>query len=281
MFVSKFIRLLLLVGALAPLAAGAEDQVIAKVNGVAIPQSRLELILKSQISQSQGQQQDTPEYREELRDILITREVLYQEALRRKLDKDPNYLAQLDVMKQQILLSVLFDDFVKKNSPTEQATRKEYDRVKAESANSGAKQYKVRHILVKEQGDATQIIASLKKGADFAAIAKEKSLDTGSKEEGGELDWSEPERYVQPFGEAIMRMKKGEISAEPVQTSFGYHVIQVLDERKVPFPEYDQVKQQIERNLLGKSRDDLINSLRTKAKIEKVGALAGAEGKNK
>ncbi|MGH8677103.1 MAG: peptidylprolyl isomerase, partial [Burkholderiales bacterium] len=127
MFAMKFVRPLLLLGALVPFSAGAEDPAIAKVNGIPIPHSRLDIVARNQIAQSQGQQQDTPQYREELRDILITREVLFQEALRRKLDKDPKYIAQLDVMKQQILLSILFEDFLKKHTPSEEATRKEYD----------------------------------------------------------------------------------------------------------------------------------------------------------
>ncbi|HZP91386.1 MAG TPA: hypothetical protein VFB20_00685, partial [Burkholderiales bacterium] len=167
------LRFILLLGALlAPLAvlaaekdkpaadkpAAAGGKIIAKVNGTGIPQSRFDLILKSQTAQGQ---QDTPEFREELRDVLITREVLAQEALKRKIDKDPLYVAQLDVMKQQILLTLLFEDFMKKSAPTEEAIHKEYERVKADAAKSPRKEYKARHILVKEEADAKAIIEQL------------------------------------------------------------------------------------------------------------------------
>jgi peptidyl-prolyl cis-trans isomerase C len=256
----------------------AKQKNVAIVNGIGIPQSRLEFVAKSQLAQAQAQQgqpgqqplQDTPEFRNNLREILITREILYQEALRRKLDKNADYQTQLELAKQQILLAVLIDDLSKKLTPTEADVRKEYERVKAERSGEIGKQYKSRHILVKEEADAKQIIADLEAGGDFAAIAKEKSEDTGTKELGGELDWSEAEGYVQPFGEALKALKKGERTKEPVKTTYGYHIIELEDVKSVPFPEFDQVKPQIQQQLATKLRDDYIAELRTKAKIQKI-----------
>jgi peptidyl-prolyl cis-trans isomerase C len=250
---------------------------VAVVNGIGIPRSRLEFVAKSQLAQAQSQQgqpgqqplQDSPEFRDNLREILITREILYQEAVRRKLDKNPDYQTQLDLAKQQIILALLVDDLNKKLAPNEADVRKEYERVKAERGTD-AKQYKSRHILVKEEEAAKQIIADLDAGGDFAAIAKEKSEDTGSKEDGGELDWSEAQAFVQSFGEALKALKKGERTKEPVKTNFGYHIIELQDERSVPFPEFDQVKPQIQQQLATKVRDDYIAELRTKARIQKI-----------
>jgi peptidyl-prolyl cis-trans isomerase C len=283
MHANKFLHALTAAILALPLCANAAEPTtstkpIAKVNGISIPQSRFELVAQGQISQGQ---QDSPQFREDLREILITREVLAQEAVRRKLDKDPNYVAQLDVMKQQILLGVLFEDFVKKNEPNEAAMRKEYDRVKTEAENAGRKQYLSRHILVKQEDEAKAIIEQLQGGGDFAAIAKEKSTDTGSREEGGQLGWSEPERFVAPFGNALRLLKKGEFTKQPVQTQFGFHVVQLMDERPVPFPEFDTVKSEIRQGLLGKARDDYIDGLRAKAKIEKIGSVGGTEADKK
>ena len=214
--------------------------------------------------------QDSPEFRNNLREILITREILYQEAVKRKLDKNADYQTQLDLAKQQIILAVLIDDLSKKLTPSEADVRKEYERVKAERGGEVGKQYKSRHILVKEEADAKQIIADLDAGGDFAAIAKEKSQDTGTKEEGGQLDWSEAEGYVQPFGEALKALKKGERTKEPVKTSYGYHIIELEDVKSVPFPEFDQVKPQIQQQLATKVRDDYIADLRAKAKVQKI-----------
>lgn len=251
---------------------------VAIVNGIGIPQARLDFVAKSQLAQSQAQQgqpgqqplQDSPEFRNNVREILITREILYQEAVRRKLDKNADYQTQLDLARQQIILAVLIDDLSKKLLPTEADVRKEYERVKAEHGGETGKQYKARHILVKEEADAKQIIADLDAGGDFAAIAKEKSQDSGTKDEGGELDWSEAESYVQPFGEALKTLKKGERTKEPVKTTYGYHIIELEDVKSVPFPEYDKVKQQIQQQLATKVRDDYIADLRAKAKVQKI-----------
>lgn len=283
MYVNKLLCALAAATLALPLCVNAAEPTtstkpIAKVNGVSIPESRFELVARGQISQGQ---QDSSQFREDLREILITREVLAQEAVRRKLDKDPNYVAQLDVMRQQILLGVLFEDFVKKNEPTEVAMRKEYDRVKTESEGAGRKQYLSRHILVKQEDEAKAIIEQLQGGGDFAAIAKEKSTDTGSREEGGQLGWSEPERFVAPFGDALRQLKKGEFTKQPVQTQFGFHVVQLMDDRPVPFPEFDTVKSEIRQGLLGKARDDYIDGLRAKAKIEKIGSVSSAEAEKK
>jgi peptidyl-prolyl cis-trans isomerase C len=256
----------------------AKQKNVAVVNGIGIPQSRLDFVAKSQLAQSQAQQgqpgqqplQDSPEFRNNLREILITREILYQEAIRRKLDKNPDYQIQLDLAKQQIILGVLIEDLSKKLAPTEADVRKEYERVKAEHGGEMGKQYKARHILVKEEADARQIIVDLDAGGDFAAIVKEKSEDTGTKDQGGELDWSEAEGYVQPFGEALKALKKGERTKEPVKTTYGYHIIELEDVKSVPFPEFDQVKPQIQQQLATKMRDDYIAELRTKAKIQKI-----------
>jgi peptidyl-prolyl cis-trans isomerase C len=258
--------------------ADTKQKNVAIVNGVGIPRARLDFVAKSQLAQAQSQQgqpgqqplQDTPEFRDNLREILITREILYQEAVKRKLDKNPDYQTQLDLAKQQIILAVLVEDLSKKLTPTEADVRKEYERVKAERGGDAGKQYKARHILVKDEDAAKQIIADLDAGGDFAAIAKEKSEDTGTKDEGGELDWAEAESYVQPFGEALKALKKGERTKEPVKTNYGYHIIELEDVKSVPFPGFDQVKVQIQQQLATKVRDDYIADLRAKAKVQKI-----------
>ena len=251
-------------------AADTKQKNAAVVNGVPISQARMDFVAKAQIAQSQGQQQDGPEFRENLREIMITREVLYQEALKRKLDKNPDYQLQLELAKQQIILGVLFEDINKKAQPSDADVVKEYERVKAQQGGDAGKQYKARHILVKEEADAKQVMADLKSGGDFAKIAAEKSVDPGSKDQGGQLDWSEAEAYVQPFGEALKSLKKGEMTKEPVKTNYGYHIIELQDVRTQPFPPLEQVKAQIQQSLANKNREDYIADLRGKAKIQKI-----------
>lgn len=249
-------------------AADTKQKNAAVVNGVPIPQARMDFVAKAQLAQSQGQQQDGPEFRESLREIMITREILYQEALKRKLDKNPDYQMQLDLAKQQIILGVLFEDINKKTQPSDADVAKEYERVKTQQGES--KQYKARHILVKEEAEAKQVLADLQSGGDFAKIAAEKSADPGSKDNGGQLEWSEAEAFVQPFGEALKALKKGELTKEPVKTDYGFHIIELQDVRAVNFPPLEQVKTQIQQSLANKAREDYIATLRTKAKIQKI-----------
>jgi peptidyl-prolyl cis-trans isomerase C len=159
--------------------------------------------------------------------------------------------------------------------------RQEYDKVKAENDKSGRREYLSRHILLKDEATAKAVIEQLQNGGDFAEIAKEKSVDPGSAHKGGELGWSDAERFVGAYGETLKKLKKGEYTKEPVQTEFGFHVIQVVDERVPAFPEYDTVKDQIRQSLLSKARDDYVGGLRAKAKIEKIGAVATPESEKK
>ena len=235
---------------------------VAKVNGVAIPQSRLELLLK--VNAAQGQP-DTPDVRSRMRDALITREVISQEAVKKGLDKSTEVISQLDLQRQEALVNAFVQDYIKHNPLSEEALKKEYERQKAQI---GDKEYKARHILVKEEAEAKQIIAQLKKGAIFDKIAAEKSEDQGSKGQGGNLDWSAPGRYVPPFAEALKKLKKGQLTDPPVQTQFGWHVIRLDDDRPFKTPGFEEVKPQLQQNLQRQAIDKVIGDLRAKAKID-------------
>ena len=134
---------------------------IARVNGVSIPQSRLDLLLK--VNAAQGQP-DTPDVRSRMRDALITREVISQEAVKKGLDKSAEVISQLDLQRQEALVNAFVQDYIRNHSLSEDALRKEYERQKTQI---GDKEYKARHILVKEEAEAKQIIAQLKQGAIF------------------------------------------------------------------------------------------------------------------
>jgi peptidyl-prolyl cis-trans isomerase C len=143
--------------------------------------------------------------------------------------------------------------------------KREYDNAKAQLGN---KEYKARHILVKQEDEAKQIVAQLKKGANFEKLAADKSEDTGSKGKGGDLDWSPPNRYVKPFADALTKLKKGQLTDVPVQTQFGWHVIRLDDERPTKLPPYEEVKTNIQQQLQTQVVQKAIADLRAKAKIE-------------
>ena len=236
---------------------------VAKVNGVAIPNSRLELVMKGLSAQGQ---KDTPETRKAIRDDLIKQEVLSQEAIRKGLDKAPDIATQMTITRQSVLIRALQSDFIAHNKPSEKEVRKEYEAVTA--ASMGDQEYNPRHILVGTEEEAKDVIRSLKKGAKFEQLAKDKSTDDGSKNKGGELGWSSARSYAQPFAETLVKLKKGEITQQPVKTSFGWHVIRLDGIRPLKIPPYEEVKGKVLQRVLQRKFAAYLEELRGKAKIE-------------
>lgn len=232
------------------------------VNGVTIPQSRIDAMNRELTVQGQP---DTPERQKAVKDELINREVLVQEAQRRGLDKNRDIAAQMEMARQAVLVRALFEQEVKNNPITDAQLQQQYEQFKS---SMGTNEYKVRHILVDKEEDAKAIIDQLNKGGDFAAIAKEKSKDPGSKENGGDLDWGPAARYVKPFADAVTSMQKGQTTATPVKTDFGYHVIRLDDVRPLQVPPFNEMKQQFMQRAQQQQVQKLVMELRSKAKVE-------------
>jgi peptidyl-prolyl cis-trans isomerase C len=244
-------------------AAASNGGQIAKVNGVVIPQSRLDLIMKDRTAQGQP---DSAETRTAIKENLITMEAIAQEATRMGLDKSPEVATRLELARQQILAAAYLDNYRKSHPISDEAMKAEYEKIK--SVQGSAKEYKLRHILVANEAEANKIIAELKKGGNFEKIAAAKSTDPGSKTKGGDLGWQTAGNFVKPFGDAVQGMKPGQVSDKPVQTQFGWHVIKVENERPYVFPPYDEVKGQIEQGMQGQVQQKAIGEVRAKAKID-------------
>ena len=232
------------------------------VNGVTIPQSRIEAMNKELNSQGQP---DSAERQQAVREELVNREVLAQAAAKRGIDKNPEVQAQMEMARQAVLVRALFESEVKANPITDADLQKQYEQFKG---SMGSTEYKVSHILVDKEDDAKAIIADLNKGGDFAKIAKEKSKDPGSKDNGGDLDWGPSARYVKPFADAVTTQQKGKVSAAPVKTDFGYHVIRVDDSRPLKVPEFSEVKEQFRQRAQQQQVQKMVMDLRSKAKVE-------------
>src|SRR5688572_26869220 len=260
-------------------AAGAQDKAPAKpkadtaakkapgaklfVNGVTIPQSRIDAMNKELNAQGQP---DNAERQQAVRDELVNREILAQAAAKRGLDKNADIQAQMDMARQAVLVRALFENEVKTHPITDADLQKQYEQFKG---SMGTNEYKVAHILVDKEEDAKAITEQLKKNpADFAKIAKERSKDPGSKENGGDLDWGPSARYVKPFADAVTTQPKGQISAAPVKTDFGYHIIRVDDVRPLKVPEFSEVKEQFRQRAQQQQIQRMVVDLRQKAKIE-------------
>lgn len=154
---------------------------------------------------------------------------------------------------------------MKANPVNDDLVRKEYERIKP---TIPAKEFHARHILVEKEDEAKDIIAQLRKGGSFEKLAADKSKDAGSKVRGGDLDWAPAARYVKPFGEALSKMKKGQLTDAPVQTEFGFHVIRLDDERAVKVPTFEEAKPQIQQMIQSQHVQKMLSDLRAKAKVE-------------
>lgn len=243
-------------------ASAALAQNVAIVNGKAVPKARMDA-LAQQVARSG--RQITPEIQGQLKEEVIAREIFMQEAQARGFDTTEEFKNQVELARQSILLRELFTDFQKKNPVTDAEVQAEYDRFVA--TNSG-KEYRVRHILVETEDQAKAIIAQLKKGGKFDAIAKKSSKDPGSAAKGGDLDWASPSNYVKEFSDALTGLAKGKTTETPVKTQFGYHVIRLEDVREAVLPKLEEVKAQITQQLAQQKMVKFQEELRAKAKIE-------------
>jgi peptidyl-prolyl cis-trans isomerase C len=257
-------RLALAIAA-ASLSAGvfaAPAGTLATVNGVAIPAARSDAFVKDL---AQRGQKDSPELRARVKDELIKNEVVFQEAIKKGMEKNPDVMAQLEMLKQRLVIGAFINQYVKANPVTEADLKKEYDKIKV---NFGGKEYKARHILVATEAEANAIIAELKKGKKFEDLAKEKSMDKGSGSNGGDLGWANPNNFVKEFSEAMTKMPKGKLSDKPVKTQFGFHIIKVDDVRDAKGPSFEEVKGQLEQQIQQQRIQKLVEDLVAKSKVE-------------
>lgn len=232
------------------------------VNGITIPVSRFAIMTQQAAGQGQA---DNPQVQAQIKDNLIKGEVVAQEAMKAGMDKSPEVMDQLDFVKQQLLVRAYVADYMKKNPIKDEALKTEYN--KAKSAE-GDKEYKAQHILVEDEKDAKNLIAQIKKGGNFDKLAKEKSKDAGSKDQGGKLEWTMPGNFVKPFSEAMVKLKKGEMTQEPVKTPYGYHIIKLEDTRGAKVPTFDEVKDKIRQSQQQAMMTKLLDDLRSKAKVD-------------
>jgi peptidyl-prolyl cis-trans isomerase C len=251
--------------AAAPAAPAAPaDKPLVSVNGTVLTTEDLRNFASS-VSSARGQ----PLPAQEMMNTLIDRELLYQAAVAKGYDKQPEVLRELDMEKHSLLANYLVKQVLSAQPVTDQELRKVYqDRVLSQKIN----EYKARHILVKTEGEAKDIIAQLDKGADFSTLAKSKSIDTASAERGGDLGWFSSRQMVPEFSKAVAALQKGKYTKTPVKSQFGWHVIALDDVRPVKPPKFEDIKNQLASVVENERLTDFISDLRKKAKIEtKVG----------
>jgi peptidyl-prolyl cis-trans isomerase C len=247
--------------------AGAADPVIARVDGTEIRQSDLALA-EEDIGGSL--QPSPPEIRREaLLTYLIDVTIIAKEAEAQKLAQAPGFDRRAAFARQKVLMEALLDK-ESKSAASESAMKKLYEESVAQ--NKPVEEVRARHILVETEDKAKEVLAKLKAGSDFAALAKAESKDPGSAD-GGDLGYFTKDQMVAEFAEVAFKLEKGALS-EPVKTQFGWHIIHAEDKRNKPVPGFDQVKSQIESYLVRRSQTELVGKLRAEAKVERVGSAA-------
>jgi len=242
---------------------------LAKVGNTKITQADLEREIKN-LPEFAQKLFEGPGGKEKFLDELIKKELLYQEALKKGLDKDAEYRRKVEEYKKLTLIGQLLEKEIEtKAKVTDQDVKDYYEKHKEELAS--VSQIRASHILVKTEEEAKKILERLKKGEDFAKIAKKSSIDPGSAKNGGDLGFFSSGQMVPEFEAAAARLKTGEIS-EPVKTKFGYHIIKVTDKKMGKPVEFEKAKTVIFQRLSGEKQkeffDSYIESLKKSYKVE-------------
>jgi len=247
--------------------ASASDPVIARVNGVDITQGDLAL---AEEDMGADMQATSPEAkRENLISYLADIIMVTQAADKKNLGDNPDFKRRLAFLRNKLLMGYELQREAK-TALTDEALHQTYD--EAVRSMAGQEEVHARHILVEDENEAKSLLEQLKSGADFAALAKEKSKDPGAAE-GGDLGYFTKDQMVPEFADVAFKMYPGQLS-NPVKTQFGWHVIKVEDRRTKQPPEFDKVKDQIEAYLARKAQTDFITKLRQSAKVERLDKAA-------
>ena len=259
-------RLLLTIGTLAALTStSALSQNAAIVNGKPIPKAQLDKLV-----QKSGQP-DSPQVRDQAREMLVTKALILQEADKRGVIQKESVREQLEQSRVGILVAAVFEDYVEKEGVTEAELKAAYESVKSQYTG---KEYHVEHILVEKEADAKAIIAQLKAGGNFEEIAKAKSKDPGSAPSGGDLGWVTEKSLVPEFSKSMVQLKNGQVTDKPVKSQFGWHIIKMIDSRDMKAPSYDDLKADLKQMIASDQNwqkakfAEMMQKLRSKAKIQ-------------
>jgi len=262
---------LLGVAAIASASAGQDNRVVATINGKAITEGELNLA-DAEIGSELG---NVPEgtKRRVLIEFMIESQLLADAADSAKLGQGADFEQRARYWRRRALRDVYFESKIK-SAVTDAEARTFYDGQVAQMKPE--EEIKTRHILVESEDEAKQLREKIAHGANFAQLAKEHSKDPGSKDDGGELGYFGRGQMVPQFEEAAFKLQKGDLS-EPIQTQFGWHLIQLDDRRQRKPPEFDEVKGRLVAAMVHRKAQEAVAELRGKAKIEYVDPAVKAQ----
>ena len=254
----------------APTAAADTSPALATVNGTTITQNFFDFYIKAIAGKKASDL--TPEQQSVALDNLIRARLVAQQADKDGVDKTADTQDLLELTRLNVLQQTMEERYLKDKKPTEQELRAEYEN---QVAALPKLEYHARHILVATEPFAQGVVQSLEKGAKFEDVAKKESMDS-SKDNGGDLGWFTPDRMVKPFADAVTSLKPGDYTHKPIQTQYGWHVIQLVDTRPLSPPPFDQVKQRLEQVVQAKKFKAYTDDLISKAKIDRTSAAPAA-----
>ncbi len=249
--------------AVADRPAWAADAPVAVVNGVSIPARLMDRNVQANVAQGQS---DSPALRAALRDELIARELMTQEAVRRGLDKRRDTEDALQVLRQNVLIDALLQDDLSKSPITEAELKAEYDRQVRVLSAGDLQQYQLATIVLENEADARAVMAALRSGQSFESQARARSVDA-SKERGGELGWLLADQMTPAISNVVVNLATGSVSAAPIQVGPFWHVVRLLGKRPYQVPAFEQSRPQLQAALMQNRRLALLKKLQDSARI--------------
>lgn len=258
-----FLAPLLLLAACGKAAAPTPPvESVATVNGKAISKGQFDLYVAN--IERQAGREIPADQKSQLLDQFIGMELAAEAAEKSGVAKDPKVEDQVALAKLNVIVDAGLKKYLDEHPVTDEELKPEYDAQVA----AMPREYHARHILVDDKATADALTAQLKGGGDFAKIAKEKSKDS-SKDNGGDLGWFTPETMVKPFADAVAALQPGQMTDQPVQSQFGWHIIKLEESRAPAPPAFDEVKDRVKQIVQRKRLQSYLDELRKNAKIEK------------
>jgi peptidyl-prolyl cis-trans isomerase C len=251
-------------------AAADTSPALATVNGTPITQNFFDFYIKAISGKKPGDL--SPEQQSQALDNLIRAQLVAQQADKDGVEKTADTEDLLELTRLNVLQQTMEERYLKDKQPTEQELRAEYEK---QVGALPKLEYHARHVLVATEPFAQGVVQSLEKGAKFEDVAKKESMDS-SKDNGGDLGWFTPDRMDKSFADAVVALKPGDFTHKPVQTQYGWHVIQLIDTRPLSPPPFDQVKQRLAQVVQAKKFKAYTDDLISKAKIDRTSAAPAA-----
>ncbi len=262
--------ILLLLPSSAQMAFANEDkktvlQFVASVNNVPITQATFDANLKSAIERGA---KDSPELRQAIKEELVNRELLTQEAKREKIQDLPEFILQVDQFEQNLLLQLYLDEYFKKNPITDEQLKTEYERQKKLLGDTGGEvQYRFSQIISSKESESLVLLSRLQKGDSFTQLARDFSADAAGKKEGGSVGWVNSQQINPQILQALRLLNKNEFSKKPIQIGNAWVIVRLDDKRAAKIPSFEEAKNQLRQAIVQQYLLETVKRLRQNAKI--------------